>query len=114
MARAAIGWRSSKPTSSDDPGNDMKSRTITVTVVAAIAVIAVWWLFVFSPTRSDASKASDELSSAKEQERTLDTQNKQLDDLKKHEREIDADLKRLNKAVPDNPALAAFIDQAGA
>ncbi len=92
----------------------MKSRTITVTVVAAIAVVAVWWLFVFSPTRSDASKASAELSTAKEQERTLDTQNKQLDDLKKHQREIDSDLKRLNKAVPQDAALAPFIDQANA
>src|SRR5262249_25579006 len=112
--RAAIGWSSSSPTSSDDPGNEMKSRTITVTVLAAIAVIAVWWLFVFSPARGDAKKANDDLSSAKEQNRTLETQNKQLEDLKSHEHDIKADLKRLQNAVPDDPALASFIDQANA
>src|SRR5262245_52414214 len=112
MRREAIGWRSSSPTSSDDPGNEMKSRTITVTVLAAIGVIAVWWLFVFSPARSDAKKANDDLSSAKETNRTLDTQNKQLDDLKSHEKEIKTELKRLQNAVPDDRALASFIDQA--
>jgi Tfp pilus assembly protein PilO len=90
----------------------MKSRTITVSALAAIAIIVVWWLFLFSPARSNASKVNSDIDAAKEEGRTLDTQVKQLRDLERHAPEIKAQLDKLRQAVPASPDLASFIDQA--
>ncbi len=90
----------------------MNNRTITASVVASIAIIAVWWLFLFSPARSDASKVGDELTTAKAQTRTLEVQKKQIDDLEKRAPQINAERDKLRAAVPQDADLASFIDQA--
>jgi type IV pilus assembly protein PilO len=90
----------------------MKSRTIMVSVLAAIGIIVVWWMFLFSPARSDATKVNTDIDTAKEEGRTLDTQVKQVRDLERRAPEVKAELDRLRQAVPASPELASFIDQA--
>jgi type IV pilus assembly protein PilO len=90
----------------------MKSRTIMVSVLAAVAIIVVWWMFLYSPARSDASKVNDDVNTAKEESRSLETQVKQVHDLERHAPEIKAQVERLRDAVPQQPELASFIDQA--
>ena len=90
----------------------MKSRTITVSVLVAVVVIALWWVFAYSPARSEASKVSADVDTAKAESRTLETQNKQLEDLKAKAPQIQAELDRLSNAVPEDAHLASFIQQA--
>ena len=44
-------------------------------------VIAVWWMFVFSPVRSDTSTVNTEIDSAQADTQSLEAENKQLEDL---------------------------------
>lgn len=90
----------------------MKSRTITVSVLVAVVIIALWWVFAFSPARSEASKVAADVDTAKAESRTLETQNKQLEDLKAHAPQIEAERDRLRNAVPEDAQLASFIQQA--
>jgi Tfp pilus assembly protein PilO len=90
----------------------MNNRTVTVGVLAAVLIVAAWWMFLFSPARSDASKVDTEVKAAKAKSLSLETEKKQLEDLEKRAPEIEADRDRLRNAVPDQPDLATFIEQA--
>ena len=91
----------------------MNNRTVTAGVLAAVLIVAAWWVFVFSPARSDASKVGSEVTTAKAKSRiTRDAEQKQLEDLEKRAPQIQADRDRLRNAVPDQPELATFIEQA--
>jgi type IV pilus assembly protein PilO len=90
----------------------MKNRTIMASVLVAVAILAIWWLFLFSPARGDASKVDKDIDAAKTESRTLQTQVKQLEDLERHAPEIKSNLDRLHKAVPQTPDLASFIEEA--
>ena len=89
----------------------MNNRTVAVGGIVAVLIVAVWWLFFFSPARSDASKASKEVSSAKAHGRELEIQDKQLQDLERHAPQIKADRDRLRRAIPETPELGTFIAQ---
>src|SRR5262249_17752195 len=89
----------------------MNNRTVAVGGTVAVLIVAVWWLFFFSPVRSDASKASKEVSSAKAHGRELEIQDKQLQDLERHAPQIKADRNRLRTAIPETPELGTFIQQ---
>ena len=92
----------------------MNNRTIAGGVLAAVLVLAVWWMFVFSPVRSDASKVDTEIESAQADTKSLEAENAQLEDLEARAPELQADVDRLNAAVPTTPELASFIDAANA
>jgi Tfp pilus assembly protein PilO len=92
----------------------MNNRTIAGGALVGVLVLAVWWMFVFSPVRSDASKVDGEIDSAQAETRNLETEVKQLEDLEARAPEIQADLERLRAAVPATPELASFIDAANA
>jgi Tfp pilus assembly protein PilO len=90
----------------------MKNRMIAATAVAAVLILAVWWLFLYSPVRGDTSKVGHEVQAAKTETRTLETQSKQVRDLERRAPQIQAELNRLQQAVPANPDLASFIEAA--
>jgi Tfp pilus assembly protein PilO len=112
MPHEATGWRSSKEESNDRVGAEMKSRTVTISILVAVLIVGVWWMFLFSPVRGDAGKVDDEIETAKSETRALETQAKQLEDLERRAPEIEANLDRLREAVPAEPELASFIDLA--
>ena len=56
----------------------MNNRTIAGGVLAAVLVLAVWWMFVFSPVRSDASKVDTEIESAQADTKSLEAENAEL------------------------------------
>ena len=91
----------------------MKSRTITVSVLVAVVIIALWWVFVFSPARSEASKVAADVDTAKAESRTLETQNKQLEDLEAHAPQIEAERRPPAQRRPRGRATSpSFIQQA--
>jgi Tfp pilus assembly protein PilO len=90
----------------------MNNRTVTAGVLAAVLIVAAWWVFLFSPARSDAKKVESEVKAAKAKSLSLETEQKQLEDLEKRAPQIQADRDRLRNAVPDQPELASFIEQA--
>ena len=92
----------------------MNNRTITLSAIGAVLVIAVWWMFVFSPIKTESSDAAKEVDVAKAETRTLETQLSQLEDLEAKGAETQARLDQLRGAVPQQSDLAGYIDSANA
>lgn len=90
----------------------MNNRTVAAGVLAAVLIVAAWWMFLFSPARSDANKVESQVKAAKAKSLSLETEQKQLEDLEQRAPQIQADRDRLRNAVPDQPELASFIEQA--
>jgi Tfp pilus assembly protein PilO len=92
----------------------MNNRTITASVLVAVLVVAVWWMFVFSGVRKESSDVSKEIDAAKAETRALETELSQLEDLEQRAPETEARLGELRQAVPSDADLAEFIEQANA
>ena len=92
----------------------MNNRTITGRRLAAVVVIAVWWMFVFSPVRSDASKVDERDRQRAGRHGRLEAEAKQLEELEARPRDRRRELDRLRAAVPERPSSPSFIDAANA
>ena len=92
----------------------MNNRTITFSVLAVIMVVALWWVFVFSGIRSDASKAAEDVDTAKAESTSLEAQLKQLEALEADAPQTQARLDEMRKLLPQQADLAGFIDEANA
>jgi Tfp pilus assembly protein PilO len=92
----------------------MKTKNLAVGALAGALVLALWWNFLLKPTQSKAKavKADTELQRAKLQ--PLETQLAQAHAYQAHASEFKAQLAVLQQAVPESPALAAFIRDANA
>jgi Tfp pilus assembly protein PilO len=92
----------------------MKTKNLAVGALAAALVLALWWNFLLKPTQTKAKavKADTEVQRAKLQ--PLETQLAQAHAYQAHASEFKAQLAVLQQAVPESPALAAFIRDANA
>lgn len=90
----------------------MKRNQIIIGAIAIVAVIALWWVFLYSPLNDDLSAAETETATAQKQTQDLQATLARLESLKKSLPEKQALLNKLDKAVPENPDLAEFIVQA--
>lgn len=90
----------------------MNRRLAAVAALAAVFVVALWWVFVYSPLGSDLSEVQDDIDKAADARPGLDAQLRQLEEIAEHGVEIDAELAELMNAVPEAPDLAEFIDAA--
>jgi Tfp pilus assembly protein PilO len=90
----------------------MKRIVLIVAAVVAVLVVVVWYAALYSPKSHDLSKAHDELATAQSQRGNLQTQLGNLRDLEANRAKQQAELQKLNAAVPTTPDLAGFILQA--
>jgi Tfp pilus assembly protein PilO len=92
----------------------MKTKNLAVGALAAALTLALWWNFLLKPTQSKAKavKADTAVQQAKLQ--PLETQLAQAHAYAAHASAFKAQLAVLQQAVPDSPALAAFIRDANA
>ena len=90
----------------------MKTKNLAVGALAAVLTLALWWNFLLKPTRAEATKvkADTEVQQAKLQ--PLQAQLAQAHADETHAGTFKAQLAALQRAVPDSPALAAFIRDA--
>jgi Tfp pilus assembly protein PilO len=92
----------------------MKNKNLAVGALAALLTLALWWNFLLKPTQAKAKavKADTEVERAKLQ--PLEAQLAQAHAYAAHASGFTAQLAALQQAVPDSPALAAFIRDANA
>jgi Tfp pilus assembly protein PilO len=86
-------------------------RNVFLSAVAVVGVVALWWVFVFSPKAKDLNDAHDKLDVAKRESQTLAAQLNELRDLQRRGPETEAQLSKLNAAIPKAPSQASFITQ---
>jgi Tfp pilus assembly protein PilO len=84
-------------------------RVLIVSAVASLAMVGLWYLFLWSPRQSELRTERARTAAALAQKATLETRLGQLQDLKKREPLRRAQLERLRIAIPDRADLAAFI-----
>src|SRR5207247_4406629 len=91
-----------------------RDRKILI-VLAALAVVAVYWFLLLSPKREEASNASKQLTQQRDRRDAAVAHVGQLSSTRTNYAAEYADLLRVGKAVPasvDMPSLLVQLDQA--
>lgn len=89
----------------------MRRGIILGAIVAALAVTALWWLFVVSPRNEEVADINAQLDAAEAREDSLRTQIRQLTSIKDQEVSYLFAIGQMETSIPENPEEAAFIDQ---
>jgi Tfp pilus assembly protein PilO len=92
----------------------MKTKNLAVGALAALLVAALWWNFLLKPSSSEASKVKADTAIEKAKLPPLEAQVSKARLDQAHAATFKAQLASLQSAVPDTPALAAFIRAANA
>jgi Tfp pilus assembly protein PilO len=87
----------------------MNRRTVFLGGFAAIGVIALWWVFLFSPLGADLDDSRDELDDVRRDGIELNAELGQLRDLAARGPEIAAQLDELAAAIPNDAEQAAVV-----
>jgi len=92
----------------------MKTKNLMVSILVGVLVLALWYTMLFKPTRAKATKAKAEAQTQQDQLAPLQAKLAQARNDAANAAEIKTQLADLQRALPDNPALAAFIRDANA
>ena len=90
----------------------MKTKNMMVGVLAAMLVVALWWTMLLKPTRAKAEKVRSDTAIEQSKLEPLQTQLATAQRDAAHAAEFKAELESLQQAMPNSPALAAFIRDA--
>lgn len=90
----------------------MKRNVIIAIVAGALAVTLVWFFLFYKPKSNEVSKKNDEVATAERQQQDLEATLARLQELDANRPQQQADLDKLNAAIPATPDLAEFIFEA--
>jgi Tfp pilus assembly protein PilO len=88
----------------------MNRKVIGIAGAGILAMVAIWYVMLFSPQGSALSAANTRLEAARERQTELRAQLRALQTAKTAPSAIQAQINALKQAVPDSPDLADFID----
>jgi Tfp pilus assembly protein PilO len=92
----------------------MKTKTLAVSAVIGLLMLALGWNFLVKPARSEASKVKAETATERTKLQPLQAQLAQANIDAAHAGTFNTRLAALKRAVPDSPQLADFIRDANA
>jgi Tfp pilus assembly protein PilO len=90
----------------------MKPKNVAVGILAAVLTTALWYTFLLKPTRSEASKVKVDTAAERAKLQPLQAELAKAKRDAAHAASFKAQLASLQLAMPDSPALAAFIRDA--
>ncbi len=90
----------------------MRSRVVALLAIAVVGVVALWWVFVYSPRGGELSDVRDEVTAAEQEKIGLDSTLARLKQIDADGPATDARLLELSRALPSEPDLAGFINGA--
>jgi Tfp pilus assembly protein PilO len=90
----------------------MKTKNLAVSIIVAVLVVALWWTMLLKPTRAKVAKAKKDATAQEAKLAPLQQQLSQAQRDAAHAAEFKAQLESLQLALPNSPALAAFIRNA--
>ena len=90
----------------------MKTKHLGVQILAALLTTALWYMFLYKPMRAQQSKVKADTVTERAKLQPLRTQLAQAQTDASHAAAFKAELQSLQLAMPDSPALAAFIRDA--
>lgn len=92
----------------------MTRQTTLLSVLAAVLVIALWWLFLYSPGQDELGRLEDEVAAAETETASLQQRVAALEAVRARAPETEAAIAQLFSIVPDDPALSGALRQIGA
>ena len=90
----------------------MKTKNLAVSIIVGVLLVALWWTMLLKPTRTKVAKVKSDTKLQEEKLAPLQTQIAQARQDASRAAELKAQLQSLQLAMPDSPALAAFIREA--
>src|SRR4051794_27969432 len=94
-------------------GERQVTRRISVmALVAALVLVAAWFLLLWSPKGGELADARTRKRAAEQKVNELQVKLDRLKDAEKREPELDAQRDRLASAVPEKPEVAQFLLEA--
>jgi len=90
----------------------MKTKNLAVGILAAVLTTALWYTFLLKPTRAQVSKVKADTAAEQTKLQPLEAQLAKAKRDAAHAASFKAQLASLQLAMPDSPALAAFIRDA--
>jgi len=90
----------------------MKTKNLAVGILAGVLLVALWYTMLLKPTRAKVTKVKEEAQVQEDKLAPLQSQLTQARADAANAAEIKAQLASLQEAMPDTPALAAFIRDA--
>jgi Tfp pilus assembly protein PilO len=90
----------------------MKTKNLAVSILVGVLLVALWWTMLLKPTRAKVAKAKSDTKVEEAKLAPLQAQLTQARQDASHAAEFKAQLQSLQLAMPDSPALAAFIRDA--
>ncbi len=90
----------------------MKTRVIAVSALALVVVLLLWNLFFYSPAGKDVSKANQRVTTAQSAHSTLLAEHQRLLQSQQNGTKIQAQLSKLEAAIPATPDLQGFLNAA--
>ncbi len=90
----------------------MNRKVLGIAGAAILAMVAIWYVMLFSPQGSALSAANSRLDAARVRQTELRAQLRALETAKTAPSAIQAQINALKQAIPNTPDLADFIDAA--
>ena len=90
----------------------MKTKNLMVGILAGVLVVALWYTMLLKPVRAKTSKVKADTANQESRLSPLQSQLARAQNDAAHASTFDAQLKSLQEAMPNSPALAAFIRDA--
>lgn len=87
----------------------MNRRVILIAAIAMVFILLGWYFILWSPAKSEVSKAKERRETAEQQQRQLEQAISRLRSAQRNEPLLRAQLETLRTAIPDLPNLAQFI-----
>lgn len=88
----------------------MNQRTLLFGVVGLILVTLLWWLFLFSPKRSDVSDLRAEKENLEGQSSSLQAEKARLEEIEENLLTFEVNIAELERSIPTTPDLATFLE----
>lgn len=89
----------------------MTRQTALLAGLGAVLVIALWWLFLFSPGQDELASVEDDIAAAESEQLSLQRRVVELEAVRARAPETEAAIARVQSVLPDSPELPAALRQ---
>lgn len=89
----------------------MTRQTSLLAALAGVLVVALWWIFLYSPGQEEIARVEDEIAAAETEQVSLQQRVARLEMVRARAPETEAAIATLRSFVPDDPALAPALRQ---
>ena len=89
----------------------MTRPAILLGVLGAVLIVALWWLFVYSPGADELAQVQDEIAAAEAEQASLEQRIEALEAVRARAPEIEAAIALAAGVVPSEPGLPAAFRQ---